>query len=45
MKKFENHKTALKVASRQTCIVQHIIYALIWFGLLLNDKQKNNDNI
>jgi hypothetical protein len=41
----KNQKADLNAASRQTCFVQHIIYALISFGLLVDDKQKNNNNI
>ena len=36
----KNQKADLNAASRQTCFVQHIIYALISFGLLVDDKQK-----
>ena len=41
----KNQKADLNAASRQTCFVQHIIYALISFGLLVDDKQKNKNNI
>jgi hypothetical protein len=36
----KNQKADLNAASRQTCFVQHIIYALISFRLLVDDKQK-----
>ncbi len=36
----KNQKADLNAASRQTGFVQHIIYALIPFGLLVDDKQK-----
>ena len=38
-------KAYLNAASKQTCFVQYIIYALISFSLLASDKQKNNNNL
>ncbi len=40
-----NQKADLNAASRQTCFVQHIIYALISFRLLVDDKQKKTITI